>query len=116
MQRKAPKLLEDIRDAAVFIEQCAASKSLDEYRHDRLLRQAIERNLEIIGEAIRRLMSVDPETAARVSRHRQIIAFRNLLIHGYDVVDDARVWQVLNQDLPALRQEIEVLLAQDPPP
>jgi hypothetical protein len=58
MERKSPKLLQDIRDAAAFIRQATADKTLDDYRSDRLLRQAIERNFEIIGEAVGRLAIV----------------------------------------------------------
>jgi uncharacterized protein with HEPN domain len=114
MRPKAPKLLEDIRDAASFIEQCAAAGSLDDYRRDRLVRQAVERNFEIIGEAMRRLTDADPDTAARIDGHSQVIAFRNLLIHGYDLVDDVRVWQVVTQDVPALRRQVEALLREEP--
>jgi uncharacterized protein with HEPN domain len=91
MQPKTPKLLEDIRDAAGFILDSVRGRSLVDFRGDRMLRQAIERNFEIIGEAIRRLTQVDPEAAARIGDHRQIIAFRNVLIHGYDLVDHALV-------------------------
>jgi uncharacterized protein with HEPN domain len=87
MQPKTPKLLEDIRDAAAFIREIADGKSLDDYHGDRVLRQAIERNFEIIGEAIKRLAQHDPETVAHIGGYRQIIAFRNVLIHGYDLVD-----------------------------
>jgi uncharacterized protein with HEPN domain len=55
MRPEARKLLEDIRDAAAFIEEQLAGKSFGDYRTDRLLRQAIERNFEIVGEAVRRL-------------------------------------------------------------
>ena len=86
MRPKTPKLLEDIRDAAVFIEQGTAARSLDDYHDDRLLRQADERNFEINGEAVRRLTETDPGTGSRIDQHGQIIAFRNLLIHGYDLL------------------------------
>jgi|SRR5882757_1891314 len=78
MQPKSLKLLEDIRDVT-------ADKSLDQFRLDRILRQAIERNFEIIGEAIKRLAQLDQETATEIGDYRQIIAFRNVLIHGYDL-------------------------------
>jgi uncharacterized protein with HEPN domain len=91
MERKSPKLLEDVRDAAAFVRKAVESKTLDDYRRDRLLRQAIERNLEIIGEAIGRLAKLDPATATRIGQHARIISFRNLLIHGYDLVDEAQV-------------------------
>jgi uncharacterized protein with HEPN domain len=53
------------------------------------LRQAVERNFEIIGEAVGRLAKLDPDTSSRIGQYAQIIAFRNLLIHGYDLIDDA---------------------------
>jgi uncharacterized protein with HEPN domain len=110
MERKSPKLLEDIRDAAAFARQAIAGKSLDEYCNDRLLRQAIERNFEIIGEAVGRLAKADPDLAARIGQHAQIISFRNLLIHGYDLIDHALVWHVIQHDLPVLEVEVAVLL------
>jgi len=110
MQPKAPKLLEDIRDAAAFILQVTAGKSLEDFESDRLLRQAVERNLEIIGEAVSRLTRVDPDVASRIGECRQIIAFRNILIHGYDIIDQAKVWQVIADDLPELRNQVTELL------
>ncbi len=84
--------------------------ALETYRADWTLRQAVERNFEIIGEAVTRLARIDPESAGRIGDYPQIIAFRNLLIHGYDLIDDAQVWQVITQDLPRLeRQVIELL-------
>ena len=110
MQPKTPKLLDDIRDAAVFIRQVTGGKTLDAYRADRLLRQAVERNFEIIGEAVSRLARADAATAARIGDHPQIIAFRNVLIHGYDLIDDAQVWQVITRDIPRLAEQANELL------
>jgi uncharacterized protein with HEPN domain len=110
MQLKSPKLLEDIRDAAVFVRQATAGKTLDDYRAQRLLRHAVERNFEIIGEAVGRLAKLDPTTAAKLSQYQQIISFRNLLIHGYDLVDDAQVWEVIQRDLPKLETEVAAVL------
>lgn len=111
MEPKSPKLLEDIRDAAAFVRQLTARKSLDEYRCDRQLRQAVERNFEIIGEAIGRLAKIDPATSAGITQHAQIISFRNVLIHGYDLIDDAQVWDVIRRDLPILEADVNKLLA-----
>jgi uncharacterized protein with HEPN domain len=111
MERKSPKLLEDIRDAVAFIREVTASKTLDDYRRDRLLRQAVERNFEIIGEAVTRLVKIDPATAAKIGAYQQIIAFRNVLIHGYDLIDEAQVWEVIGQNLPTLESEVSALLA-----
>ena len=111
MQPQSPKLLEDIRDAAAFIREVAKGKSLTDYGADRLLRQAIERNFEIIGEAIKRLAQHDAETAARIDDYRQIIAFRNVLIHGYDLVDHPLVWSTIESQIPTLLRDVETLLA-----
>jgi len=111
MQPRSPKLLEDIRDAAAFIREVANGKSLAEYSADRLLRQPIERNFEIIGEAMKRLAQHDVETAARIGDYRQIIAFRNVLIHGYDLVDHALVWSAVDSQIPSLLHDVEGLLA-----
>ena len=112
MKPKTPKLLEDIRDAAAFILLLTRDKTLDDYLADRLVRQAVERNFEIIGESVGRLARDDPATAARVGPYQQIIAFRNLLIHGYDLIDDAQVWQVITADLPTLEQQVTSLLGE----
>lgn len=114
MQPRSPKLLEDIRDAAAFIREVAKGKNLADYHADRVLRQAIERNFEIIGEAMRRLALHDAETAARIGDHRQIIAFRNVLIHGYDLVDHALVWSTIESQIPILLRDVEALLASKP--
>lgn len=112
MERKTPKLLEDIRDAAAFVRQATEGKTLDDYRRDRLMRQAVERNFEIIGEAVGRLTKVDPPTAARIGQYQQIISFRNVLIHGYDLIDEAQVWEVIHSNLPTLEAEVTAILAE----
>ena len=70
----------------------------------------MERNLEIIGEAIGRISRYDAETASRISEHRRIIAFRNRLIHGYDLLDDELVWETVKAEVPVLLSEVEGLL------
>ncbi|MBI4757040.1 MAG: DUF86 domain-containing protein [Betaproteobacteria bacterium] len=110
MQHRSPKLLEDVRDAAAFIHDVTSGRTLDEYEGDRLLRQAVERNFEIIGEAVKRLAQHDPQTASKIGDHTQIIAFRNVLIHGYDLVDHALVWSVIENQIPSLLHDVEALL------
>lgn len=110
MQRRTPKLLEDMHDAAAFIAESTRNATQDEYEQNRMLRQSVERNFEIIGEAMRRLTLHDGATARSISGHGQIIAFRNILIHGYDLLDHDVVWQVIQRDIPVLLTEVEALL------
>lgn len=109
MHSKTPKLLEDIRDAA-YIGELARGRTLEDYDRDRMLRQAVERNFEIIGEAVSRLTRLDPDTAARIGSHRQIVDYRNVLIHGYDLIDDRIVWSTIGEKIPVLLDEVEALL------
>lgn len=78
-----------------------------------MLRAAVERQFEIIGEALGQLAKLDRTVAERISEHRRVIAFRNILIHGYADVDDQLVWDIVHTKLPVLRREVEALLKED---
>ena len=104
------KALEDVQDCASFVVADSEGKDLSYYRRDRLFRQAVERILQIIGEAIGRISRYDAETASRTSENRRIIAFRHRLIHGYDVLDDELVWETVKAEVPVLLSEVEGLL------
>ena len=93
-----------------------AGRQLVDYSADRLLRQAAGRNFEIIGEAIKRLAQHGPATASGIDAYAQIIAFRNVLINGYDLVDHALVWNAIEQQLPALQRDVESLLGHSASP
>ena len=84
MRPESPKLLEDIRAAAEYILRVTRGKTMADYLADELLRPAVERKFEIIGEALNRLVRHDPAVAQSIHDCAQIIAFRNVLIHGYD--------------------------------
>ncbi len=105
------KLLEDVRQATARIQQFTASASADEYGQSELLRSAVERQFEIAAEALNRLLKLAPELATKITEYRRIIDFRNLLNHGYDLIDDAIVWGVVQKDVPVLHCEVEALLA-----
>src|SRR5947209_3997408 len=104
------KSLEDMRRAAEFLRTMTAGRTLDDDRADEVLRTVVERKFEIIGEALNRLEKADPALAAQIPDRRQIVSFRNILIHGYDVIDDAVVWQIVQQDLPVLQQHVQAIL------
>ena len=110
MRLEAKKLLEDVRYAAELIQQFVAGKRLADYEADPMLRSAVERQFEIVGEALNPLRKTDPDTADRIRHSSRIIAFRNILIHGYDMVDHEIVWDVIETHLPVLRRQVEALL------
>ena len=114
MLPETPKLLHDIRTAAAYVLDKTQGKSLEDYTSDDLLRPAVERHFEIIGEALSRLTRLDPDTAGQITDAAQIIAFRNVLIHGYDAIDDSRVWDAIQHSLPVLHAEVATLLDQAP--
>jgi len=78
-----------------------------------MLRSAVERQFEIIGEALAQLVRLDEALASRISEYRRIIAFRNILIHGYAEVDHRIVWDIVESKLPRLRREVAALLEED---
>lgn len=112
MRLESRKLLEDIRQAATLIRQFADKRTVQDYAGDAMLRSAIERQFEVIGEAVNRLTKLDPTTASRISQRRRIIDFRNILIHGYDLVDTNVAWDVVQNDLRTLLREVEALLSE----
>lgn len=110
MDNRAKKLLFDALVSGRSIREWCEGRSYSEYERDRQFRRAVEREFEIIGEALNRLTQADPTTAARVEGLNRIVGFRNRIIHGYDAVDDATVWGVVESHLPRLISEVEVLL------
>jgi len=110
MQLEAKKLLEDIRQACEEILVFTEGKTFQNYKQDRLLRSGVERKFEIIGEALNRLNKTAPDMANQISHNKRIISFRNILIHGYDVIEDAVIWDIVAKDLPLLNSQIVKLL------
>ena len=115
MQLESKKYLFDIQQAAGLLADFTRGKTFADYQDDPLLKSAVERQFEIIGEALARLARLDPETASRISEYRRIIAFRNILIHGYAQIDERLVWDVLEARLPPLAQEVNSPLGEQAP-
>jgi len=110
MQPEAPALIWDARRAAGRVLEFVAGRSWDDYQQDVMLRSAVERQFQIIGEALNRLSKVDSATADRVPDLARIVAFRNVLVHGYAQIDDALVWEVASTRVPELTAVLAGLL------
>ena len=104
------KSLHDMLKAARLVLTFTAGRIQADYNQDEFLRAAVERELEIVGEGLNRLLKAAPNIADQISEHRAIIQFRNVLAHGYDIVDDALVWGIIEVKLPILIAEVESLL------
>ena len=98
--------LTDILRAAEAVQQFAEGETLDSYLGDLKLRSAVERQFEIIGEALAQARAVDPNLVEGIANSTAIIGFRNQLIHGYALVDDEIVWGNVER-LPGLAADVE---------
>ncbi|MGA2384361.1 MAG: HepT-like ribonuclease domain-containing protein [Gemmatimonadales bacterium] len=112
MRPESPKLLKDALDAADAIERFVRGLDFDAYRANELVRSAVERQFEIVGEALAQLRQRDAAVSRRIPEVDRIVAFRNVLIHRYADVDDRLVWSVVERKLPALRAAVQSLLAE----
>ena len=110
MTEKLLKLLYDIKLSVDDIESYFETepKTFKNYQKNSLLKRAIERNLEIIGEAMNRILKEDPDFP--IDNARRIIGLRNQIIHGYDSVSDENIWAIISLYLPKLKSEIEILI------
>jgi len=112
MAGRDPKAyLWDAKGAADAIASFAVNRTFEDYRSDLLFRSAVERQFEIIGEALNQLSRVSPDLAAQIPDLGRMVAFRNILIHGYAVVDDEIVWRAIHENLPTLQAKLAELLA-----
>ena len=116
MRPDARVLLADVDRAATDIVHFTEGMNRETYVGDVRTQAAVERKFEIIGEALNRLHQTFPEVAQRIPSLRQVVGFRNLLIHGYAVVIPDRVWDYAENDLPELHRIVQSLLAEMDPP
>jgi uncharacterized protein with HEPN domain len=110
MDREIKTWLFDIQQAIGEIEEflSQSQRIFENYKNDLKTKRAVERNLGIIGEAIKRIL--DKEAGIEISHSKKIVSLRNRIIHGYDVISDEVIWGVLINDLPKLKSEITLLL------
>ena len=109
MKLEIKKFLYDIKESIESIENYLGNKrDFSIYIEDKMLRRAVEREFEIIGEAMNRIDRLD--SSINISSKYQIINMRNRVIHGYDKIDNEIIWGTIVRHLPKLKQEIEALL------
>ena len=109
MSNDVLKYLYDIKESIESIENFLGDKrDFNIYRQDKMLRRAIEREFEIIGEAMHRIDKIEPDIA--ITSKNQIISMRNRVIHGYDKIDDEIIWGIIVRHLPILKEEVNNLM------
>jgi uncharacterized protein with HEPN domain len=108
MKDEIKKYLYDIQVAINSIfDYLKSVKNLKQYENNKLVRRAVEREFEIIGEAINKILEIDKDIP--IKNALRIVDLRNWVIHGYDRVDNKIIWGIMSKDLPLLKKEIELL-------
>jgi uncharacterized protein with HEPN domain len=104
MDRKK-KYYNDILYAITSIEEFLIDVStFSQYKKDRKTKSAVERQLAIIGEAVKKIKEID--STELIADHSKIIGFRNVLVHAYDSVDDGLVWSIVTKHMFVLKDEV----------
>jgi len=112
MDDKIKAWLFDILNAIIEIDSYFSDlpKEFTTYKNDLRTRRAVERNVEIIGEALNRIITKDPTVT--ISNARKIVDTRNRIIHGYDSVSDEIIWSIVINHLPILEIEVQNLIGE----
>lgn len=105
----------DARRAAERIRSFVGGRTWEDYQADDMLRSAVERQFEIVGEALNKLSQVDAASADRVPDLARIVAFRNILVHGYASIDDRLVWEAATTRVEPLIATVDGVLGDDGP-
>ena len=110
MERVVKKSLEDILTAISEIDSFFedSGRHFDSFQKDLRLRRAVQMNIAIIGEAMNRVLKLEPNV--RITSARKIVDTRNYVIHGYDSLNDTIIWGIVVRYLPMLRDEVENIL------
>jgi len=93
-----------------FLLEFTKGRKVDDYRENRAFRSAVERELQIIGEALMQLDNVRPDIAEQIPDYSNIIGFRHVLVHGYDALNPTTVWNVIETKLEPLRDQLQRIL------
>jgi uncharacterized protein with HEPN domain len=103
------KCLFDIIDAGKKIAEFTAGLCFEDFTHKALVKSAVHMQFIIIGEALMRIRSTDQAIYSRITDADRIIAFRNIIAHGYDVIVDDIVWEIIQEKIPPLLNEAQTL-------
>lgn len=112
MKPEVAERLGHVLDSITSIEAFVADITFEEYTASRMHRRAVEREFEIIGEALSIASRLDPTLVDRIAALRNIIGLRNRVIHGYETVDDTIIWATVQTNLPRLREQVLSLLGE----
>jgi uncharacterized protein with HEPN domain len=112
MDERILKWLYDIKLCIEEIDSFFKEEEKDffKYRKNVMLKRAVERNLEIIGEAINRIITRDNSFTETISNAKAIVGLRNQVIHAYDNISDENIWSILTNHLPKLKLEVDTLI------
>jgi len=109
MENEVKTWLNDIEQAISEIKSFISKEiSFENFQNDLKTRRAVERNIEIIGEAVSRILKVKPNI--KISNTRKIVDTRNRIIHGYDTVSEEILWSIIVNNLPELEKEVKDFL------
>ncbi|WP_445716717.1 HepT-like ribonuclease domain-containing protein [Flavobacterium sp.] len=112
MDERILKWLYDIKISIEEIDSFFKEEDKDffKYKNNLMLKRAVERNLEIIGEAVNRIITRENSFTVKISNAKAIIGLRNQVIHAYDNISDENIWSILTNHLPKLKGEIDALI------
>lgn len=107
-------IIKSLYDIKLSIESIAIHldgiNDYSDFKNSFTVKRAIERELEIIGEAVNRILREDKDV--KLSNARRIVDLRNYIIHAYDAVDDEIIWSIITKHIPLLKTEIENILSE----
>jgi uncharacterized protein with HEPN domain len=110
MQHDLNTYLYDIVACCHNIKQFIKNKDYIDYTKEILIKSAVERQFEIIGEALKRISQEYPETFKKITDARRMVDFRNVISHGYDIISDQTVWNIIQDNLDKLLNECQELM------
>ncbi len=110
MNLRMAKRLHDGLVAARYIIEFVSGRRFEEYQVDVYFRSAVERQFEILSEALKVALAEDPALSESIPEISQIVGMRNRIAHSYDVLDDTIVWQAATEQIPGLAHRLESLL------